>query len=162
MDYKEKIMNKNLELNEYDESVLDDINSVTLSISDILSTSNDAQNTMNSVFGNLTSAGNLTSSSLLNANISVTTPTHLGANIFPHINTVYGNEYSDTIVNGNLIIKGKNVLDILQNIEDRLCLFVPNEKLEEKWEKLRDLRTQYMNLEKEILEKEKIMDILKK
>ena len=40
------------------------------------------------------------------------------------------------------------------------CLY--NEKLEEKWDNLRELRKQYMELEAEIIEKEKIWTILKK
>jgi hypothetical protein len=37
----------------------------------------------------------------------------------------------------------------------------PNEALEDKWEELKNLRRQYEALEKDILEKERIMKILK-
>ena len=47
-------------------------------------------------------------------------------------------------------------------MEERLAILRPNEELEEKWEQLRGLRKLYMELEQEIIEKEKMWDILKK
>ena len=63
---------------------------------------------------------------------------------------------------GDIKLKGKSLDKTLTMIEERLAILHPNEKLEEKWEKLRDLRKQYMELESDILEKEKIMEILKR
>ena len=63
---------------------------------------------------------------------------------------------------GDIKLKGKSLNDTLSKIEERLAILHPNEKLEEKWEKLRDLRKQYQELEADILEKEKIMEILKR
>lgn len=63
---------------------------------------------------------------------------------------------------GDVTIKGKSINDSLERIEDRLAILRPNEELEEKWENLRGLRKMYMELEAEIIEKEKIWGILKK
>ena len=63
---------------------------------------------------------------------------------------------------GDIKLKGKSLNDILDKIEERLAILHPNINLEEKWEKLRELRKQYRELEADILEKEKIMEILKR
>lgn len=65
-------------------------------------------------------------------------------------------------VDGDLKVKGKSIVDSLEKIEEKLAILYPNEKLEEKWDKLRELRRQYMELEKDIIEKEKIWETLKK
>lgn len=62
---------------------------------------------------------------------------------------------------GDVTIKGKNLNDTLERIEDRLAILHPNDELEAKWENLRGLRKAYMELEQEIIEKEKIWKILK-
>ena len=59
-------------------------------------------------------------------------------------------------------IQGKSLKESLEKIEARLAILHPNEELEEKWEQLRGLRKMYMELEQEIIEKEKIWQILKK
>ncbi len=63
---------------------------------------------------------------------------------------------------GDIKLKGKSLNDTLSKIEERLAILHPNEKLEEKWEKLKELRKQYQELEADILEKEKIVEILKR
>ena len=68
----------------------------------------------------------------------------------------------DANFEGDIKIKGKSLVDALEKIEEKLAIFKPNEKLEEKWEELRELRNRYIELEKEIIEKEKMWDILKK
>ena len=68
----------------------------------------------------------------------------------------------DAEFEGDVKIKGKSLADTLEKIEEKLAIFKPNEKLEEKWEELRELRNRYIELEKEIIEKEKMWDILKK
>lgn len=65
-------------------------------------------------------------------------------------------------ISGDLKVGGKSIVDSLERIEERLAILRPNDELEEKWENLRGLRKAYMELEKEILEKEKMWDILKK
>ena len=69
---------------------------------------------------------------------------------------------ADVTVTGKLTIKGKSIVDSLERIEERLAILRPNEELENKWDNLRELRKQYMELEAEIIEKEKMWAILKK
>jgi hypothetical protein len=68
----------------------------------------------------------------------------------------------DVTFQGDIAIKGKSIKESLLAIEERLAILRPNEKLEKKWDNLRELRKQYMELEAEIIEKEKMWDILKK
>jgi hypothetical protein len=68
----------------------------------------------------------------------------------------------DVTFEGDVAIKGKSIKESLEAIEERLAILRPNEELENKWDKLRELRKQYMELEAEIIEKEKIWAILKK
>jgi len=68
----------------------------------------------------------------------------------------------DAEFDGDVKIKGKSITEMFEKIEERLAILHPNEKLEEKWEELRELRNRYIELEKEIIEKEKMWDILKK
>jgi RNase P subunit RPR2 len=58
-------------------------------------------------------------------------------------------------------IGGKSLTEAIEKIEERLGILHPNSELEERWDKLKDLRRQYVEMEKDILEKEKIMKILK-
>ena len=68
----------------------------------------------------------------------------------------------DAEFEGDIKIKGKSLSAALSKLEERLSILHPNEKLEEKWEKLRDLRKEYMELEADIIEKEKIWATLKR
>ena len=68
----------------------------------------------------------------------------------------------DATFEGDVKIKGKSIADSIDRIEERLAILRPNEELEEKWENLRGLRKMYMELEAEIIEKEKMWSILKK
>jgi hypothetical protein len=68
----------------------------------------------------------------------------------------------DADFEGDVTIKGKSINDSLERIEERLAILRPNEELEKKWDNLRELRKQYMELEAEIIEKEKMWEILKK
>lgn len=67
----------------------------------------------------------------------------------------------DAEIDGDLKIKGKSLSEAIENIEKRLAILHPNEKLEKKWEELKALGERYRELEKDILEKEKIWNILK-
>lgn len=68
----------------------------------------------------------------------------------------------DADISGDLKVQGKSIAESLDAIEERLAILRPNEELEEKWDNLRGLRKMYMELEAEIIEKEKIWGILKK
>lgn len=58
-------------------------------------------------------------------------------------------------------IGGKSLCEAIEKIEQRLGILKPNPALEERWEKLKELREQYVEMERDLLEKEKIMKILK-
>lgn len=68
----------------------------------------------------------------------------------------------DAEFEGDIKLKGKSLSDTLDKIEQRLAILHPNEKLEEKWEELKKLGDAYRALEKDIIEKEKIWETLKK
>lgn len=68
----------------------------------------------------------------------------------------------DAEFEGDIKIKGVNLSQRLDAIEERLGILRPNSDLEGKWEKLKALGDEYRKLEKDILEKEKIWDLLKK
>jgi hypothetical protein len=50
----------------------------------------------------------------------------------------------------------------LHKIEERLAILKPNEKLEAEWDELKELGNRYRELEKELLEKANVWNILKK
>jgi hypothetical protein len=88
--------------------------------------------------------------------------------------SVWGSSYynNDTAVKINtdgIIMKegsdikigGKSLTEAIEKIEERLGILKPNPELEERWEQLKELRRQYIELEQDLLEKEKIMKILK-
>jgi hypothetical protein len=58
-------------------------------------------------------------------------------------------------------IGGKSLTEAIAKIEERLGILKPNPALEERWEKLKELREQYVEMERDLLEKEKLMKILK-
>jgi hypothetical protein len=62
---------------------------------------------------------------------------------------------------GDITIGGKSLSEAIDKIEERLGILNPNPALEERWDKLKDLRKQYIEMEKDLLEKEKLMKILK-
>lgn len=84
-------------------------------------------------------------------------------------NTLNVNEGSGIIdikgtakVDGDIVIKGQSLSETLEKINERLNILVPNTELEKDWEKLANLRQQYVELERELLEKQRVFDILKK
>jgi hypothetical protein len=56
----------------------------------------------------------------------------------------------------------KSLLESIEKIEERLAILHPNPELEDRWDQLKSLRQQYIDLEKELIEKEKMWEILKK
>ncbi len=68
----------------------------------------------------------------------------------------------DAEFNGDIKIRGVNLDERLNVIEERLGILRPNNDLEGRWEKLKALGEEYRRLEKEILEGESIWDTLKK
>ena len=77
-------------------------------------------------------------------------------------NTVHIDADGLTMKEGaDIKIGGKSLSKAIEDIEARLGILRPNPELEDRWETLKDLRRQYMEMERDILEKEKIMKILK-
>lgn len=68
----------------------------------------------------------------------------------------------DVEILGDLKLKNKSLKESLENIEERLAILRPNEELESRWEDLRRLRKEYMAIEAELIEKEKMWAILKR
>ena len=62
---------------------------------------------------------------------------------------------------GDIKIAGKSLSAAIEKIEERLGILNPNPELEDRWDQLKELRKQYIELEKDLLEKEKLMKILK-
>jgi hypothetical protein len=62
---------------------------------------------------------------------------------------------------GDIKIAGKSLSDAIEKIEARLGILNHNPELEDRWDQLKVLRKQYIELEKDLLEKEKLMKILK-
>ena len=59
-------------------------------------------------------------------------------------------------------IKGKSLAKVLETLEERLVILNPNPELEREFEQLAELRRQYIALERELKEKIKSWEILKK
>jgi hypothetical protein len=68
----------------------------------------------------------------------------------------------DTNIEGNLVVQGANITEILQNIQSQLGLLTPNPEIEAEFDQLRELGDQYRKLEALILEQKRVWDILKK
>lgn len=68
----------------------------------------------------------------------------------------------DADFDGEVTIKGKKLSDMFEKIEERLAILHPNEKLEDKWDELKELGKRYKELEAEIIEKEAMWAILKR
>jgi len=62
---------------------------------------------------------------------------------------------------GDITIGGKSLTKAIEQIEERLAILHPNPALEERWDQLKELRKQYIEMEKDLLEKDKLMKILK-
>ena len=63
---------------------------------------------------------------------------------------------------GDVTIKGKSLTGMIEKIEERLAILHPNPELEDKWDELKELGKRYKELEQELIEKEKVWNILKK
>jgi len=68
----------------------------------------------------------------------------------------------DADITGELTVQGVKLIDRLDKIEERLSILHPNPELEDKWDELKELGKRYKELEAEIIEKEKVWNILKK
>ena len=75
--------------------------------------------------------------------------------------------FNDCITIGGQTLNEQKLkaLDGLQNwqeeVNKKLAILQPNSELEEEWSELKELRERYVKLEKELIEKNKVWDILK-
>ena len=84
--------------------------------------------------------------------------------IYTSDNTSSGQLYvrGNATFEGDITLQGINLSDRLDKIEERLGILHPNKELEDRWAELKELGMRYKELEKEILDKEKVWKILKK
>ena len=69
----------------------------------------------------------------------------------------------DADFDGDITVKGRSITQSLAKIEERLAILPPpNLELERDWLELAELRKQYVELERRLLEKQRVFDILKK
>lgn len=68
----------------------------------------------------------------------------------------------DAEFHGDITVKGRSLTETLERIEERLAILVPNVRLEQDWKELQNLRQQYVDLERKLLEQQRVFDILKK
>lgn len=99
-----------------------------------------------------------------------TTGTGTGYNWATTGTSVWGNNPSTVHIDADgltmkqgadIKIGGKSLTEAIEKIEERLGILNPNPELEDRWDQLKELRKQYIELEKDLLEKEKLMKILK-
>lgn len=71
--------------------------------------------------------------------------------------------HGDAEFEGDIVVKGRSLTASLAKIEERLAILPPpNQELEQGWEELYQLRMQYVELERQLLEKQRTFDILRK
>ena len=64
--------------------------------------------------------------------------------------------------NADILINGKSIMKTLEGIEQRLGMLCPNPTLEAEWNELCELGQAYRKLEAQLLEKNKMWEVLKK
>ena len=62
----------------------------------------------------------------------------------------------------DIVINGVSLNDTLRSIQDRLNMLQPNRELEADWDQLRAIGEQYRELEKQLMEKQRAWDLLRK
>ena len=114
------------------------------------------------------SSWNMTSGSSYGITGSITSPVTTSWNQNYTISNSYANPSVCIDTDGitmkegsDISIGGRKLGEVIAKIEERLAILHPNQELESKWESLKELGRQYRELEKDILEKEKLMKILK-
>jgi hypothetical protein len=73
-----------------------------------------------------------------------------------------GNDGIDVKDGADIKIGGKSLTEAIEKIEQRLAILKPNPEMEDKWNELKELGERYRSLEKELYEKEKMWEILKR
>ena len=110
----------------------------------------------------LWSGGSITSPYIYTTNVTSGAGTYNWNNTTLSSTTVHIDADGLTMKEGaDIKIGGKSLTKAIEQIEERLGILHPNPALEDRWDKLKELRQQYVEMEKDLLEKEKIMKILK-
>jgi hypothetical protein len=67
----------------------------------------------------------------------------------------------DAVFEGNITWQDRDMREWFESVEARLCMLKPNPELETEWSELAELRNKYVALERELLAKQRVFDILK-
>lgn len=68
----------------------------------------------------------------------------------------------DAVFEGNITWQDRDMREWFESVESRLAILKPNPELEAEWSELAELRMKYVELERKLLEKQQVFDILKK
>ena len=68
----------------------------------------------------------------------------------------------DAVFEGNITWQDRDMREWFESVESRLAILHPNPELEAEWSELAKLRIKYVELERELLAKQRTFDILKK
>lgn len=68
----------------------------------------------------------------------------------------------DAVFEGDITWQGRNMREWFESVESKLAILKPNPDLEAEWSELADLRQRYVELERNIMAKQQVFDILKK
>jgi hypothetical protein len=68
----------------------------------------------------------------------------------------------DAVFEGNITWQDRDMREWFESVEARLAILKPNTNLEKEWSELAELRQRYVELERDIIAKQKLFDILKK
>lgn len=68
----------------------------------------------------------------------------------------------DAKFEGNITWQDRDMREWFESVESRLALLKPNPDLESEWSELAELRRRYVELERNIIAKQQLFDILKK
>ena len=110
----------------------------------------------------LWSGGSITSPYTYTTNVTSGAGTYNWNNTTLSSTTVHIDADGLTMKEGaDIKIGGKSLTKAIEQIEERLGILHPNPALEDRWDKLKELRQQYVEMERDLLEKEKLMKILK-
>jgi hypothetical protein len=108
-------------------------------------------------YGNVTIGGSGSTYSVFGASTDYTwsspTMTQNGAKI--HVQ-------GDAVFEGNITWQDRDMREWFESVEARLAILRPNPDLEAEWSELAELRMKYVELERELLTKQRTFDILKK
>lgn len=97
-----------------------------------------------------------------------------GGGVYTYEPALQGSTWSQTINQGKIHVQGdaifegditwqdRNMREWFESVEARLALLRPNPDLEKEWSELAELRRRYVDLERDILAKQQVFDILKK